>query len=629
MIDFSLLHFIRPWAWWLFPVLLITGWWFVYNRAQTVEWKNYIDEHLASWLLDNARRQKKKSFLWPLLFIFSAFLLSFSAAGPSWEKQPVAISSITSKAIIVLDLSPSMVVEDISPSRLGRARFKILEILKQWKQGYVGLVAFAEDGFIISPLTDDAETIANMVKVLTPAIMPGEGAAADSGIRMALDLLRDSEILQVSGDILLITDGVSTARSYNIQQILDQTSVRLSVLSIGTKQGAPIPSQQTAGFITDSSGAIVIAKLDNAPLIKLALSFDGLFLSSKASNEDILSWLNLLQSDFDNQTDKIEDKKIERWVDQGAIFLLPILILMAFVFRKGLLFSLLIFTLYIPENNLYAATTKTKEESKQQDLSLLEDSLWDSLWYNNAQLGDNKMKAGRPELALQNYTQPQKVAEALYRAGLYKQAADVYASLTGANARHNQGNAQAQNRQLEEAIKSYKEALEQQPDFEAARKNLQTVEELLKQQQQQEQQEQDDKNKQDNKDKKDDKNKQNDKKNSEQDKKDQKDQDQQNKENQQNDDNKDSEENPPEQEQQEQQDKQQSEDQKNNQQQEQQQKPMTAEEKEAEKQKQQMIEQWLRQINDDPSRLLRNKLILEQRRREQSGNRPKQDNKEW
>ncbi len=646
MIDFSQLHFIRPLAWTLLPVILLTGWWFIRNKAQTIEWKNYLDEHLANWLLDSAKKQSKKSYLWPIVFILCSVLVSFAAAGPAWEKQPVAISQATTKAIILLDLSPSMTVEDIKPSRLARAKFKILEILKKWQQGYVGLVAYADDGFVISPLTDDAETIANMVNILSPEVMPAEGSSADRGVSKSLELLKQSDEITISGDILLITDGISQHRISKITTMLSETQVRLSVLAIGTEQGAPIQSQLNTGFVTGNDGAIVIAKLNKRPLIELTKPSNGLFLSSKASNNDILSWLKLIDNESKTEFDQLADKKIEKWVDQGALFLLPVILLVAFIFRKGLLFSLLIISFSMPLDNLYAASpsaTKSKQTSTKDSIkpSDLEDSLWDSIWYNNGQLGDRKMQANHPQLALQNYTKPEKIADALYRAGLYQQAAEVYGSISGAKARYNEGNALAQAKQFEQAISSYQQAIKQKPDFEEAKKNLQTVQKLLEQQKQQNQDNQQDKDNPQDKDKENnqgenkDNNKDNQQKSDESEKN--QNQDKQDTDSSDSDPSQDSDQDKPPQQnkpekndQQTDQQKQQQKQNKQNQDQKKQNKQeMTAEEIEAEKQKQQMIEQWLRQIKDDPSGLLRNKLILEQRKRELSGKKSKPGEKEW
>ncbi len=629
------LHFLRPWAWLTLPLLLIVGWWFWRNKSQSVNWKNYIDPHLANWLIDSARQQQKNVLAWPIIFIIASILVSFSAAGPAWIKQPVAVSSSAAKAVIVLDLSPSMVVEDISPSRIARARFKILEILKNWKEGYIALVAYADDGYVISPLTDDAETIANMVKILSPTIMPAQGSAVDLGLEKALKLLKSEENPATEGDILLITDGIVENRARIISTLMADSNVRISILSIGTTQGAPIPEQQGAGFITDNSGAIVIAKLNNKPLQKISAENHGLMLESRANNEDIISWLELIDSKHKDSFNQVTDKNIERWIDAGPFFLLPILVLMIVIFRKGFLFSFFLIAVTIPNENTLAAdnTPETKTESKS-NLTSTTNSLWNSLWYNNGQLGDKNMAADEPELALEHYQKPEKIAEALYRSGLYQQAAEEYSKVEGAEARHNEANSLAQTKKFKKAIEKYQEALQLNPSLDVSRKNLEMVEKLLKEsengdQKTQKNSEDKDKSKQDknentdeNPDKSDAEKQQQNKDSSDSDSK--------------SDDMKNREEEKPPQDNQSEANEQDSEEEKQQQANQQKEKSeqgepqqLSPEEKEAEKQQQQMIEQWLRQIVDDPSRLLRNKLILEQRKRQRLGKQSDKEPQEW
>ncbi len=306
----------------------------------------------------------------------------------------------------------------------------------------------------------------------------------------------------------------------------------------------------------------------------------------------------------------------------GPVFLIPLLLLFAYIFRKGFLFGFIFCVLNVPTSPLEAA-----EETKQQP-GKVQSSLWESLWYNSDQLGDKAMAKEKPDQALQHYQKPNKIAEALYRAGLYKQAAEVYATQEGAESRYNQANALAQNKQLKEAIEQYEHALKLNPSLKPALKNLETIKNLLKEDengdQKMTQDGDEDQSESDSKDKQ---------------KQSQKNSDESSDSSEQSDEetpNQDSEqENESEKEQGEKEDKQQSAEQqqekdaKNGKQQQAQAK--TAEELEAEKQQQQMIEQWLRQINDDPSRLLRNKLRLEQRRRRQelSGKQPNSGDKEW
>src|SRR5690606_35107252 len=122
---------------------------------------------------------------WLLPLIISGWLIAcIAAAGPSWQKIQQPVSKQQDALVIVLDLSLSMYAEDEQPSRLVRARRKINDILQQRKEGLTALITYSGDAHVVVPLTDDGNTIINLLPALEPAIMPSFG----SNIRAALQL---------------------------------------------------------------------------------------------------------------------------------------------------------------------------------------------------------------------------------------------------------------------------------------------------------------------------------------------------------------------------------------------------------------------------------------------------------
>ena len=159
---FSLFHFIEPlWLLGIFPLAFIL--WMVSNsQTHSKAWEKIIDPKLLPFLLQGEDKQSGNLAKWLLATGWIITLIAL--ADPVWEKIPRPIFQTNTARIIVLDLSNSMLIDDLKPSRLARARFKIEDILSIEEEGQTGLVLFAGDAFTASPLTRDADTIRSLFK---------------------------------------------------------------------------------------------------------------------------------------------------------------------------------------------------------------------------------------------------------------------------------------------------------------------------------------------------------------------------------------------------------------------------------------------------------------------------------
>lgn len=200
--DLLGIHLMRPgWLFLLLPALLLALWLWR-RRASSGGWSDAIDPALLPYLLSERAGRRRRNYL-PWLFL--AWLLAvIAAAGPSTQKIPQPIHQTQDALVLVLDLSYSMKATDLAPSRLDRARQKILDLLAARKEGQTGLVAFAGDAHVVTPLTDDNPTIANLLPALSPDMMPLAGSDAAAAIALARELLHSAGIS--NGRILLLTD---------------------------------------------------------------------------------------------------------------------------------------------------------------------------------------------------------------------------------------------------------------------------------------------------------------------------------------------------------------------------------------------------------------------------------------
>jgi Ca-activated chloride channel family protein len=249
----------------------------------------------------------------PLLALGLAWLLaSLAMAGPSWEKLPQPVQRKEDALVILLDLSLSMLAEDISPSRLVRSRQKLLDLLETRKEGTTALVAYAGDAHVVSPLTDDRRTIANLLPALDPQIMPIAGSEPGIAVEQAVNLLRDAGLQR--GRILLVTDGVREADLNRISWQLDGTAYRLSVLGVGTRDGSPIPL--AGGYLKTDDGDIVIPSLQREPLRQLAAENGGNYSDLSLDGSDLVRLAKTANLET-MEDDREGGRSVDRWQDMG------------------------------------------------------------------------------------------------------------------------------------------------------------------------------------------------------------------------------------------------------------------------------------------------------------------------
>lgn len=329
--NLSEFHFIRPY--WLLAIVpyLVLLTLMVKNKLSQGSWNAVCDTGLLPYILQQKTVSRSR---WPLTAgAIAGLLVIFALAGPAWERLPAPVFRNESALVIALDLSRSMDAEDIKPDRLTRARYKIADILNRRKDGQTALLVYAGDAFTVTPLTEDTDTISSQLSALTTSIMPAQGSDTASAIEMAVDLFKQAGLQK--GQILLITDGVNIENTLDTVQSLG--AYKLSILAIGTEEGAPIKTPR-GGFLKDRQGSIVVPKLDPGELKELARSGGGTFQMISADDQDIESLLTAIERMSEHQaTEEENELLLDRWEDRGPWLLLAALPFAALSFRRGLL----------------------------------------------------------------------------------------------------------------------------------------------------------------------------------------------------------------------------------------------------------------------------------------------------
>ena len=463
------LHFMRPqWLWTLAPacILLLALW---RQRGSGGGWQAVIAPDLLRHLVKE-RASAHGGKLLPLVLL-GWLLAAVAASGPSWQKIPLPVHQKQDALVVILDLSYSMKAADLAPSRLDRVRQKLLDLLQQRNEGQTALVAYAGDAHIVTPLTDDRPTIANLLPALNPDMMPLPGSDPVSAVKMALDLLRSAGVRQ--GRILLATDGVSDRDRRGIEAAVAGSDTTLSVLGVGTPAGAPIPLPQ-GGFLKNENGAIVLPGLDEQNLRSLASEAGGIYRRIQVDDGDLEALLADTPLQETGATLALE-RTADTWEDQGYLLILPLLPLVLGLFRRGWLLGLVPLMLLAQPRPALALS-------------------WEDLWFTPDQQGRHALERGDNEAAAALFNNPDWAGTAAYRNGDYESAIEHFDDTDSADRLYNRGNALARAGKLEQAIAAYEQSLALQPDRQDAEENLDLLKKLRDQQQEQQSQEQQNQN---------------------------------------------------------------------------------------------------------------------------------------
>lgn len=455
----SQIHFLRPLWFFAFIPLLLLGFLLIKNRLFSRSWQSIIAPELLAHLLIG--KQAGSSSLPAILFILIGSASIVSLAGPVWEKRPQPVFKEKSALVIALDLSRSMDANDIKPSRLTRARYKISDILKNRTEGQTALIAYAAQSFVVTPLTDDTATIDSLLSSLTTQLMPAQGTRTDRALEKAANLLKNAGITK--GDILIVTDNIESSAKDKFKQIAKQH--RISILAIATTDGAPIP-MPSGGFVKNNSGAIVLPKLDIARLNQFSQLGRGRLSIISAGDTDIANINSLLTVNrFGATTDKkrnalTDSFTADSWYEQGPWLLLLIIPFAAFSFRRGLIFIIPVI--------LLVQQPQTAEANNDT-------TIWSTLWNNSDQRAINIYDKD-PTAAAELFNNKQWKAAALYKSKQYKKSIDELNNINTANSHYNKGNAYAKLGQTEQAIAEYNAALKLDPKHKDAKYNKELLE---------------------------------------------------------------------------------------------------------------------------------------------------------
>lgn len=427
-------HFLRPW---LLLLLLAPLFWYgryfkgINNQSS---WEKVCDKRLLDFLLiKGSSHQRKTIAILGLLAFLSGII---AAAGPTWKKVEIPALTPQNPVMFLLNLSSDMQQNDLTPSRLERAKYKISDILPMLDSVQAGLIVYSSEPFLISPITDDRDIIKNLLPAVDFDIMPENGDRLDRAIELAVQKLKNAKYKEAN--LIVLTPDVGQRFDLALEAAKKARSqgYTVNVLSVNSE------NVEKLKLIAQAGGGIEVKLSGTDSDIKRLADKINLSVSELRKSENLQSM----------------------WLDYGYYLVVLPLLFTLYFFRKGILVVLFIFGL---SGNAQAG-----------------------FFLNDNQEGLKAFNAGDFETAQKKFKDANWQAAADYRLGNYDKALSNYAKFNDETGLYNQGNALAKGGKISDAIQKYEDVLKLNPNHEDAKFNL----EYLKKQQEQQQNQQQNQN---------------------------------------------------------------------------------------------------------------------------------------
>ncbi|MEN8194767.1 MAG: VWA domain-containing protein, partial [Bacteroidota bacterium] len=274
-------HFLRPYWLLLIPLALLIYWRFKKNQSTEEKYKKLIAPHLLKHLIVG---EKDKWKLEPMHMILTVLIIGTIAfAGPTWKRELPPFTEDKAPLTVVLSLSESIDAIDVSPTRLERAKQKIVELLKLRPGARSSLFVYAKEAFMVLPLTTDTRLIELYLNSLSTSLMPVDGSNTEAALNKVEEFLKEEK---VPGTILLITDSIEKKAFNKFNEIKDSTNNQIIVLAAGTSKGGPIKVGKNR-FKINRSGQRITPKLDINNFKELRDNYNIPVTTLSIENDDV------------------------------------------------------------------------------------------------------------------------------------------------------------------------------------------------------------------------------------------------------------------------------------------------------------------------------------------------------
>jgi Ca-activated chloride channel family protein len=507
------------WALLLVPVL---GLWLAAGLARRRRALSaFADEPILSRLVQAARFEKLviKSIA---LVVAAAFILA-AAARPQWGSTLEQVARKGVDVLVAIDISESMMAEDLKPSRLGKAREEASRLLDRLKGDRVGLLAFAGSGGVLCPLTLDYNAVRIFLDSLTPDMISYPGTSLGEAMKTALRTFGSEE--RKFKVVVLFSDGEEQVDPQEVERVAGEAAASglvIHTIGTGTPSGDPIPVRDRDARIVeykkDASGRVVTTRLDETLLARIAQITGGSYYPATAAESEMDRVAEAISGmDKKEMQAKLMTQYEERYQVPLAIGVAALLAESLLSARRRVRRGVKSGARARAASLVIAATAMVSAASAASASGVAANPLWAEAPAGLVAEGNRLYQEGHLAEALEAYRRAQQLApdsqavhynigNALFKQGEYERAYDEYRQAFSAKerelaewSRYNAGNAHFSRKNWPEAIRNYQEALRMNAADKDAKTNLELALRNMQQEKQKQQQEQDQNQQQDEK----------------------------------------------------------------------------------------------------------------------------------
>ena len=313
--------------WWLVTIPMFVIGYVVYSHRKRRQLLEFGDAELMAQLMPDASKSRpvvKFSMLMVVLV-----LLIVAVARPQFGQKEKIVKRQGCEVMVALDISNSMLAEDVAPNRLDRAKQMLSKMMDNMVDDKVGLVVFAGEAFTQLPITCDYVSAKMFLNTITPSLIPTQGTAIGAALERSI-LSFGSQESDAGRAIILITDG----ENHEDDAIAAATKakemgIKVFVVGIGKPEGSPIPKPGTNDYFKDRSGQVVVSRLNEEMCQQIAQAGQGLYVRCDNTN----TALRTLQKELDTvATADLESTVYADYNEQYQSFVLLALLLLVVEF---------------------------------------------------------------------------------------------------------------------------------------------------------------------------------------------------------------------------------------------------------------------------------------------------------
>ena len=313
--------------WWLIAIPVFVIAYIVMTKRKERQLKAFGDPELMAQLMPDASKSRP---IWKFsLMLVALVLLIVAAARPQFGQKENTVKRQGIEVMVALDISNSMLAEDVAPNRLDRAKQMLSKMIDNMVDDKVGLVVFAGEAFTQLPITCDYVSAKMFLNTITPNLIQTQGTAIGTALQTAITSFGSPES-EAGRAIILITDGenheddaIAAAKKAH------ELGIKVFVIGIGKPEGAPIPKPGTNDYFKDRQGQVVVSKLNEEMCQQIAQAGSGVYVRCDNTN----TAMRALQQELDHiATSELESTVYADYNEQYQSFALIALFLLMIEF---------------------------------------------------------------------------------------------------------------------------------------------------------------------------------------------------------------------------------------------------------------------------------------------------------